>query len=400
MSSATLPAPSGLQSLQRGALAVGVPASLALVAGLLVSGEQFYRSYLFAYLFWVMVAIGSMGLLMLQHLTGGAWGLVSRRVFEAAARSFPVLAVLFLPVVLGVKSLYVWSHGQAVQFDPVIRHQSVYMNWPFFALRALLYFSVWSALAYFLSTWSRRLDGGDDERLERGLRRLSGGGLVALALTLSLAAVDWAMSLNPHWVSTVYGMLFIVGSLLSAMAFTILVMTLLARERPLSQALRPGQVHDLGKIMLALVLLWAYLNFSQFLIIWSANVSEYTPFYVARLQGGWEWVGLALVLFHFALPFALLLSRDLKRNASHLAFVAGLVFVVRAVDLYWLVGPDMGGGHGAAAPPLHAHWLDPVALLAVGGLWTAAFVWQLRSAPLLARGASIGVEAISAGEHS
>ena len=210
-------------------------------------------------------------------------------------------------------------------------------------------------------------------------------GLVLLSLTTTFAAIDWGMSLAPHWFSTIYGVLFIVGWTLSALSFTIVLMSRLRGEEPFTKVLQPVTVHDLGKLLLAFTMLWAYVNFSQFLIIWSGNVSEETPFYLRRLHGGWQGVAIVLLVFHFALPFALLLSRPLKRSARALAGVAGLMLVMQLVDLFWLIGPDLLG-HGHEDAPLRLHWLDLAAVLGLGGLWLHLFARQARAAPVLPTG--------------
>jgi hypothetical protein len=378
---APVPSPA-LERLQKAGLAVGGLFLLALAAGFAVDRAQFFRSWLFGWLFWVGVAVGCLGLAMLNHLTGGLWGLVPRRLHEAAARTVPALAVLFVPVLLGLPSLYPWASAETAAADEVIRKKALYLNVPFFTLRAVLYFAVWALLAYSVSRLSRRQDAGAEEGRARRLRSISGVGLVALSGTTTFAAIDWGMSLNPHWFSTMYGVLFIVGWTLSALSFTIVLVARLAGEAPLDRALQPVTVHDLGKLLLAFTMLWGYVNFSQFLIIWSGNVSEETPFYLSRMQGGWGAVAVVLLVFHFALPFALLLSRPLKRSARALAGVAALMLVMQLVDLYWLIGPDLAGhGHGAVA--LHPHWMDLAAAVGLGGIWLFLFARQARSWTLL-----------------
>jgi hypothetical protein len=192
------------------------------------------------------------------------------------------------------------------------------------------------------------------------------------------------MSLNPHWFSTIYGVLFMVGQVLSAMALIIVVLARLSHTAEVAAVAKPSAVHDLGKLLLAFVMLWAYMNISQFLIIWSANLPEEIPFYIQRLHGGWGWIGLGLVVFHFALPFLLLLSRDLKRDARALALLAAGIFVVRVLDLFWLVAPDLQGGHGAHGEAgLSVHWMDIAALVALGGAWVFVFLRELTAAPLV-----------------
>jgi hypothetical protein len=381
MSTAPAPAavPAAVLRLERAALVAGGVGLLGLVAGALTNLDQLLRSYLFGYLFWVNVSVGCLSIIMIHHLTGGLWGLVIRRLLEAGTRVLPLAALLFLPVALGLSRIYPWvSPGD----DPVLRHKALYLNPAFFLARAVFYFAVWIALASLLNKWSLELDKGDDLRVQRRLRGLSGGGLVLMGLTITFASVDWAMSLAPHWFSTIYGLLFVVGQVLSAMALVVVLLARFAGERPFADVVRPGTVQDLGKLLLAFVMLWAYLHLSQFLIIWSGNLPEETPFYVRRLSPGWSFVGLVVLLFHFALPFLLLLSRDLKRNARLLGAVAATIFGMRLLDLFWLVAPEL---HPASttAGGFAVHWLDLAAPLALGGAWLWAFARQLRTRPLV-----------------
>jgi len=371
-----------LERLQKAGLAVGGVFLLALLAGVALDRAQFFRSYLLGWLFWVGIGVGSLGLAMLNHLTGGLWGLVPRRFHEAAARTLPWMALLFLPVLLGASSLYTWARPEVVAADELLQKKAAYLNVPFFAVRALLYFAVWAFLAWRLSSWSRQQDGGASPLRAGRLRGLSAVGLVVLSLTTTFAAVDWGMSLAPHWFSTIYGVLFIISWTLSALAFTIILLSRLAGEPPFTTALQPVTIHDLGKLLLAFTMLWGYVNFSQFLIIWSGNISEETPFYLHRLHGGWQVVAVALLVFHFALPFALLLSRPLKRSARALGAVAALMLLMQLVDLFWLIGPDLLG-HGHEDVPLRVHWMDLAATLGLGGLWLFLFVRQARTAPVL-----------------
>jgi hypothetical protein len=371
-----------IDRIERGAAAAAALGLLGCAVGFFTSGDQFYRSYLFAYLFWAGLAVGCLSITMINHLTGGLWGLLVRRPLEAGTRTFGLLAVLFLPVALGLGRLYPWVHPGE---DEALREKALYLNVPFFLGRTVFYFAVWMTLAHLLGKWSLELDKGESRELSRRLRGLSGGGLVLLGLTITFSSVDWAMSLAPHWFSTIYGILFMVGQALSALAFVIALVALLANEHPVSEAARPATLQDLGKLLLAFTMLWAYVNLSQFLIAWSGNVAEETPFYVRRLQGGWQWAGLALVAFHFVLPFVLLLSRDLKRNANLLGALASGVLLVRLLDLFWLIGPDLTG-HGHEAPAFALHWLDVAAPVGLGGLWLLLFVRQLRARPLLPLG--------------
>ena len=371
-----------LERLERAGLALAAFFLLALAAGLLADRAQFFRSYLYGYLFWVLVGVGSLGLAMLSHLTGGLWGIVPRRLHEAAARTLPAMGLAFIPVVLGASSIYSWANPEVVAADALLREKSAYLNLPFFTLRAALYFVVWGLLAYRLSSWSRQQDRQYDAGRAARLSGVSALGLVLLFLTASFAAIDWGMSLAPHWFSTIYGVLLIVGASLSALSFTIVLLAELAAEEPFTTALQPVTVHDLGKLLLAFTMLWGYVNFSQFLIVWSGNISEETPFYLNRMHGGWNAVATLLIVFHFALPFALLLSRPLKRNALALAAVAALMLLMQLVDLFWLIAPDLAS-HGHGHVPLRVHWMDLAAVLGLGGLFVLLFTRQLRGAALL-----------------
>jgi hypothetical protein len=384
--------PAALTRVRTLALAVGVAGIALSVVGYLSSHEQFFKSYLLAYVFWIGVALGSLALSMVHHLSGGAWGVVIRRVLEAASRTLPFMAILFLPIAFGIHELYLWANPAEVAKDAILQHKAPYLNVTFFFARAAIYFVVWSALAFLLSKWSL-----DQEQGERGqalwMMRLSGGGLLAYAITILFMSVDWIMSLDPHWFSTIYGILFMGGQALSSLAFTIAVVVLLARTEPMSRVIAPAHLHDLGKLLLAFVMLWAYFSFSQFLIIWSANLPEEIPWYLSRWDGGWQWVGLALIFGHFVLPFVLLLSRDLKRNGRTLVGVALVVIVMRLVDLFWQIGPMHGADH------FGLHWLDVVAPIALGGVWVAIFTWQLQSRALLPLGEPYLAEALEHGRH-
>jgi hypothetical protein len=370
--------PARLAGLQRAGLVVGVVGLALCGLGYSADHEQFLRSYLMAYVFWVSVALGSLALLMVSHLSGGGWGIVARRVFEASSRTLPFLALAFLPIAFGLKDLYLWAKPDQLATDAIIQHKAPYLNQGFFLIRTLIYFVIWSGIAWTLSAWSRRQDGGADTALR--MQRLSGGGLLVYAITVFFMSVDWIMSLDPHYYSSIYGMLFMVGQALSGMAFSIAILALVSRRGPLSRVLGVNHLHDLGKLTLAFVMLWAYLTFSQFLIIWSANLPEEIPWYLARMQGGWGWVGLVLIFGHFFLPFFLLLNRDLKRNPRTLAFIAMLILVIRLADMFWLIGP----AHGTTQ--VSVHWLDAVAPVTLGGLFVALFLWQLGTRPILPLG--------------
>jgi hypothetical protein len=366
-----------LQRFQRRAFVVGGAALLLCGLGAFANPSQFFRSYLLAYAYWSGIAIGSLAIIMLHHLSGGAWGMMIRRLLEGATRTLPMVAILFVPVAFGMGSLYEWAHPELVQADKILQLKALYLNAPFFLGRTAAYFAVWIALTYFLNKWSRQQDDTGNPALAGRMETLSGPGLVLFGATVTFASFDWVMSLEPHWFSTVFGLLFMVGQVLTAFSFAIAVAIFLSSRKPLSEAISATHFHDLGKLTLAFVMLWAYLAFSQFLIIWSGNLPEETPYYVKRLVGGWQFFYLALVLFHFALPFVLLLSRSLKRSGSKLAKVVALILVMRFMDLYLQILPT---GHH---PELHPHWMDLLALVGVGGIWLGFFVRQLLARPVL-----------------
>jgi hypothetical protein len=350
--------------------------ALCLVASIHDSAG-FYRAYLISFLFWIGVTVGCLALLMLQHLTGGRWALVIRRILEAGTRTLPVMAAASLPILIGMKSLYVWARPG--QIEPVVIAKRAYLNPTFFTVRMLFYFACWWALAHFLNKWSREEDRGGNVPLWMRMESLSGAGLVLLGFTLNFAAVDWVMSLEPRWYSTIYGLLLMTGMTLAAMALVIVVLIWLSATEPLSSAVTPAYFQDLGSILLMFVMLWAYLEFSQYLIIWGENLSAEIPWYLRRLRGGWGAVGLALVLLNFALPFFLLLFRHIKRRVKSLFIVALLVLVMRLVDMCWMVLPAFGDSQPA--------WrlIAMVLLLAVGmgSVWFGYFTWQLQRLPLL-----------------
>jgi hypothetical protein len=367
-----------LHRVQRAGLIVGIVALGVCALAASAGPEQFFRSYLVAYLFWFSIGLGSMAILMIHHIAGGAWGAVIRRLLEGATRTLPLMALLFLPLVFGMHSLYEWARPEAVAHDPLLQHKSLYLNVPFFLARAAFYFAVWLTFTGLLNRWSLQQDSSTDPGLTRRLELLSRGGLVAIGLTMSFAAVDWVMSLEPHWYSTIYGVLIIGGQILNAMAFVIAVAALLVDRGPLGGVIGTEQFHDLGKLLLAFVMVWAYFAFSQLLIIWSANLPEEIPWYLSRMRGGWEVVGIAIILFHFVLPFLILLSREVKRRANALAMVALGVMAIRFVDLFWLVTPAFSPSQ------ITVHWMDAATLVGVGGIWLAVFVRQLQGRPLVA----------------
>ena len=386
------------------ALQVGIAGLVVCAIGFVVDRDHFFRSWLIAYLLFLGIALGSMAFVMINHLSGGSWG-VFRRILEASSRTLPLLVVLFLPVVLGMGSLYVWTHEDHVQTDAILRHKSPYLNTPFFLVRALVYFVGWTLLAWTLTRLSQRQDEGD-VAVNTTLQRVSGFGLVFYALTITFAGIDWVMSINPHWFSTLFGFLMMGGQGLAALSFTIIVSTFLVKHEPMAALLKPTHFHDLGKLMFAFVMLWAYFNFSQYLLTYSANLIEEIPYFLTRTSHGWQFLALFLVVFHFAVPWLLLLSRDRKRNPRRLVMVAAWILFVRYVDLFMLVSPEFAAtgpnlhlatGEGGHESHFFVHWLDLAAPLGIGGVWLWMFFTQLAQRPLFAVGDPYLREAMETG---
>jgi len=366
-----------LAGLQRRLFLIGAVGAAVSVLGLFLNPRQFFQSYLMAYMLCLGVTLGCLALGMVHQLSGGAWGVVIRRPIGAAARVLPVMTAMFLPIALGMRQLYVWTNPDLLLHDEVLQHKALYLNTPFFLARAAIYFLVWNAISYFLNAWSLEQDRTANPRLARRMQMLSGGGLLAYGLTITFASFDWLMSLEPHWFSTIYGVLILGGQGLSALAFLIIVLVWLSRRPPLDRIVAASHFHDLGNLMLAFVMLWAYFSFSQYLIIWSGNLPAEIGWYLHRLQTGWRAVGLVLILFHFAAPFIVLLSRRVKREPELLSKVAVGILVVRLIDLFWLIAPEFHQ-HG-----ISVSWLDIVLPLTLGSIWLACFLQQLRGRAIL-----------------
>jgi hypothetical protein len=386
--------PDSVGRLQRNALVAGGIALLLAIVGGIKSPQIFFPSYLMGYLLVLGLALGSLGLLMLQHLTGGHWGIMIRRPLESATRTLPLLAVLFLPIVFGMKYLYgAWLDPERVREEPLSNMQQGYLTAHGFYIRAMIYFVIWLGLMLIFNRWSREQDVHQADRsLRRRFKMLAGPGIILYVFVMTFAAIDWVMSISPHWASTIYGFLFVAGQLISAMSLMIATLVLLARTSPMAGLIQPRHLHDLGKLLLAFVMLFAYFDFSQLLIIWSGNQPEEITFYRTRLYGGWGYVAVIVLLFHFFVPFFLLLSRDLKRNARLLPKVALWMIFMRLVDLFWMTRPEFTNH---AVPS----WIDVVVPIALIGLWVGYFAFHLQKMPLLPLGDPRLPEAIAHHEH-
>ncbi len=380
-------APAELNRWRTLALGIGGIASIIiLVAALLVPEyrEQALRSWLLGFIFWGGIGFGSIGILLLQYLTGGAWGVVIRRILEASSRTVPILFVLFLPIMLGITRLYAWTHMAG---DEIIKLRQPYLSVEWWIIRAVLYFILFGSMAYVLNKWSLEQDKAtnydDAAKYLADSGKFSGPTIVFFVLTTTFAAVDWMMTLDPHWYSTMWGLLFVAGWALSTFSFSVVILAWLSDREPMNRVVGKRHFHDIGKLMLAFTMVWAYFNFSQYLIIWSGNIPEETKWYLPRIQGGWGAIGLMLIIFHFAFPFLVLLSRDVKRNARWLSVLATFILVIRLIDMYYLIGPSPTIGSHAEEVGFHLNWMDFVAPVAVGGIWLWWFFGELLKRPLV-----------------
>jgi len=368
---------SQMERVQKTALWFGVGGGILCAVFFFFSKEQFFRSYLFAFVFWVMMPVGCIAILMMHHLTGGWWGYPIRRLLEAGSRTFGLMALLFIPLFFGLSHIYPWARPEDVRADAILEYKKPYMNPAFFDVRTVIYFAIWLLLAILLNRWSEEQDRTADPKLAGRMEFLSAPGLILWGIGVTYSCVDWVMSIESHWFSTIYGMLFMVIGALTALCFVIFVLRMLSEEQPLKDCVTPAQYNDLGNLMLTFVMLWAYLSFSQFLIIWQGNLKDEIPWYKIRAYGGWGGIAIVLIVLHFAVPFLLLLQRPLKRRLRALSVLAAGVVFLSMIDMYWLVVP----GFEASGP--HFHPLDLFALVGIGGLWVAAFFWQLKKLPLL-----------------
>ncbi|MGI8811435.1 MAG: hypothetical protein ACR2IH_02770 [Pyrinomonadaceae bacterium] len=379
-------APADVNRLRTLSLGIGGVALIAWAVGLYFTPEQALRSWLLGFIFWAGIGIGSIGILLLQYLTGGAWGLVMRRIAEAASRTLPMVGLLLVPIVLGLSRLYVWTH--LAPTDEVMEQRGWFQTPTSWILRSVIYFAVFGVLAYLLNKWSVAQDRSDN--YEDGAKYLgiaskfSGPALVFYALVVTFASVDWVMMLDPHFFSTIWGLLFVAGWALSFFCFAQIILAYLSDKSPMDRVLGPRHFHDIGKLMLAMIMIWAYFNFSQYLIIWSGNVPEETRWFLDRTTNGWGYVAWGLVIFHFAAPFVVLLMQDLKRHPKTLALVASFILLMRLVDMFWLIAPSPRINYYGLEPGAFSlSWLDIIAPVAVGGIWLWYFFGQLMKRPLV-----------------
>jgi hypothetical protein len=373
--------PPVVKTIAQRSLIVGVVFGIAAVVLAFTRPEEFYRGYLLGFMCWLGVALGSMAILMIRHLTGGGWGMVIRRILGAAMRTLPLLALLFVPIILGIHHLYIWAQPLDRVADEHLRKHlkditRTYLTTNGFIIRAIIYFAIWNLCSFLLSHWSRQTDSAGHPDNTDKFKAVAGPGLILYAFTIAFASIDWLMSLDPSWISTIFGLIILIGELLSAMCFAVVIERILFNYKPMSEMLKPDFVHDHGKWMVTFIMVWAYFSFSQWLIIWAGNLPAEISFYLKRLTGGWGAIGLFLVLFHFCVPFAVLLSRPFKRNIRKLVWVAIWLMLMRYLDLFWTIEPNF-------SKTLNLTIADIVVPIAIGGFWLAFFFRNLGSLPLL-----------------
>lgn len=384
-----LTAPVVVKTIGQRSLIVGAVFGVAAIVLAFTRTDEFYRGYLLGFMCWLGVALGSMAIVMIRHLTGGGWGMVIRRILGAAMRTLPGLAILFIPIAIAVVQhrIYPWAiwtvSPDAVQEPHIHEHLlknkfilDSYLNTSGFIIRAIIYLAIWNVLSFLLSMWSKQTDHASAPDNTQKFKAVAGPGLILYAFTISFAAIDWVMSLDPSWISTIFGLIILIGELLSAMCFAVVVERILFNYKPMSEMLKPDFVHDHGKWILTFIMVWAYFSFSQWLIIWAGNLPGEITFYLKRINGSWGAIALMLVIFHFAVPFAILLSRPFKRDIRKLVWLAVGLLVMRWVDLFWIIEPNFSNG-------LTVTISDIVVPVAIGGLWLAYFFRNLGTWPLL-----------------
>jgi hypothetical protein len=379
LNAADFAVPSAVNQLRSRSMVVGVIAGVLSLIGFVIAPDAFYRAYLLGFMLCLGVSLGSLGLLLVIHLTNGRWGLVIRRILEAAAKNFWFMGVLFLPLAFfGVGHLYPWGKAPDASDSENLKWiRTVYLSQNQYVIRGLIYFAIWIGLTHFFTKWSSEQD-SQGNRSHKLSGALAGPGALLFGFTVTFAAVDWVMSLSYSWTSTIYGLVFLIGQLLSAMALATVIAVFLARYEPMKSILNIDHLHDYGKWMLAFTMVWAYFSFSQWVIMWAGNLPEEIIWYRMRLHGGWQYFSLFVALFTFVFPFIRLLSSQLKKDKSSLVTTAFWLLIMRYFDLYWQIMPNFENGRG-----FYFHWLNLAVPLAMGGLWLALFFRNLQGQGLL-----------------
>jgi hypothetical protein len=366
-----------MERAQKIAIFVGVIALAVSCLGLFEDAAHFWQSYLFAYIFWAGLTLGCLGIFFLHNVVGGNWGVAIRRLVEAGLKTLPLIVLFAIPVFFALGTLYKWTDASYRAEHFAVGHKAAYLNPTWFIIRTLLYFAIWGFSGFRILAMANEHDRTGDRALFRRIKARSAPALLVFVVTTTLAFIDWIMSLEPEWYSTIYGWMFTVGQVLLTFSFLVAVLVLLSKREPFASFLTRQHYHDIGNLMLAFTMLWAYMSFAQFLIIWAENLPDEIPWYVRRFSGGWGYIIWTIAIFHFFVPFFLLLLRFVKKHPTRLRTLAVWIILMRMLDVFWIVTPAF------RQRGLEVYWTDLVALIGLGGVWLAAFIWNLKSRPLL-----------------
>jgi hypothetical protein len=358
-------------------LGSGIIGLIGCIIGWFIAPRDFFVAYLFGHFFFLGLSLGSLALLMIHHLTAGDWGYAVRRFLESAVGNLLLLALLFVPIFFGLAQLYPWQDRAVVAADETLRLTQIYLNPTGFALRTAIVFAIWIIMARQLLKWSAEQDATASLEPTRKMRTLSGPGLVIYPVTMTFAAVDWLMSMEADWYSTMFPILICIGQVLSALAFVILLLAWAAPSSPLGALATEENFHKLGNLLLAFTMMWAYLAFGQLLVIWSGNLPHEISWYLHRISDGWKWIAVFIALFHFFIPFFLLLMRPAKKNRRNLAGIAACVLATHIVAVWWTIAPSIYTKH------FHLGWLAPAAFLGIGGIYAFTFLKNLEARRLV-----------------
>lgn len=363
--------------LGRWALTLGIAGLVLCIIGYFVDPAQMFHSYLTSFAFWTTLSLGALFFVMLHHLTNSTWSIVIRRMVETIMAVLPYMAILFIPILIGMNELYHWTDSEAVAGDHLLQHKSPYLNTGFFIIRTIVYFVIWTALARMLYKTSISQDRGFQQGQIQKLRKISAPGMVLFALSVTYAAFDWLMSQDAHWYSTIFGVYVFAGGLVSALAFIAFMSLFLRRRGILSDSITTEHYHDLGKLIFAFMVFWAYVAFSQYFLIWYANIPEETIWFHYRYRGSWKFVSLLLVFGYFVIPFIILISRGAKRNLTLMKIMAGWLLFMHWVDLYWIIMPNHKSLNAWIS------WMDVTAMAGIGGIYLWLFWRRFIKHPLV-----------------
>jgi len=361
----------------RNPLVIGIAFLALSLVGYFLDSGQFFHSYLVAFVFWCTISLGGLFFVMIHYLTNATWSVVLRRIGENIMVLLPVMAVFAIPILFGLGDLYHWSHADMVRSDPLLEGKSAYLNIPFFIIRMVAYFAIWTLLGRHLYKLSLKQDVEHSDSLLRGAVKASAPGMILFAVTITFFSFDLLMSLDAHWYSTIYGAYIFAGSFLSFLSFITLYVILLRKRGILADTVTLEHFRDLGKLIFAFLIFWGYMAFSQYLLIWYGNIPEETVWFLHRWDGNWKIISLVLVFGHFVIPFFVLFPMEIKKNMPVMMVMTTWILIMHWVDIYWLVMPDFLS-HG-----IHISWMDFSTLIGIGGIFIWRFLRLNYSKPLV-----------------